>query len=307
MENLTKQQIILLTLLVSFVTSIATGIVTVALMNQAPIGVTQTINRIVERTIEQVTPPPTNTNTTQAVVKETVVVNADQQVVGAIDRNSKSVIRIYSTSTDPLTGTVIRNFVGIGTIITDDGILVTDNEPINSNTDYFTVLENGTTRSLIVLRSKTGEQVALLKIKSDVANPLTLPKAMISNQGDLKLGQAIVYIGGETKNIVATGIVSSFGTIDLKVENATTSTSTSVTVKTVINSIETTLPQNNLVSGGLLLNLTGDLVGIKSTYIDSSKTDLFVPSSAINSALSAYRLTLASSTAATATTSKTTL
>src|SRR3989338_3691505 len=39
-ENLTKQQIVLVTLLVSFVTSLATGIITVSLMEQEPQGVT---------------------------------------------------------------------------------------------------------------------------------------------------------------------------------------------------------------------------------------------------------------------------
>ncbi len=53
-EDLNKNQIILLTLLVSFVTSIATGIVTVTLIDQAPAPVAQTINQIVERTIERV-------------------------------------------------------------------------------------------------------------------------------------------------------------------------------------------------------------------------------------------------------------
>ncbi len=287
MENLTKQQIILLTLLVSFITSIATGIVTVALVNQAPVGVTQTINRIVERTIEKVA-PTTSSNNTQTVVKETVVVNADAQVVGAIDRNSKSIVRIYSTSTDPLTGLTSRDFFGIGTVITDDGVLVTDNYGLNINDNYFTITGTSTIHDLLIVRSKNGEQVALLKIKSDDKNPLVLPKASLSNQGDLKLGQAVVYIGGETKNVVATGIVSSIGTKEVKIETATSSTSTISATKTVIDSIETTLPQTNLVSGGLLLNLTGDLVGIKSTYINSSKTDLFVPSDAITTALSAY-------------------
>ena len=84
MESLTKHQIILLTLLVSFITSIATGIVTVALMNQAPIGVCQTINRIVQRTIEQVVATSTPSNSTQSTVKETVIVSEDDQVVSAI-------------------------------------------------------------------------------------------------------------------------------------------------------------------------------------------------------------------------------
>ena len=54
MEHLSKSQIVLLTLLVSFVTSIATGIVTVSLMDQAPPAIAQTVNRIIERTVEKV-------------------------------------------------------------------------------------------------------------------------------------------------------------------------------------------------------------------------------------------------------------
>ena len=56
LEQLTKHQIVLLTLLVSFVTSIATGIVTVSLMDQAPAGVTRVVNQIVEHTVEKVIP-----------------------------------------------------------------------------------------------------------------------------------------------------------------------------------------------------------------------------------------------------------
>src|SRR3989338_6676556 len=51
MENLTKTQLILLVLLVSFVTSLVTGIVSVTLVNQAPAQVTQTINRVIEKVI----------------------------------------------------------------------------------------------------------------------------------------------------------------------------------------------------------------------------------------------------------------
>jgi hypothetical protein len=59
----------------------ATGIVAVSLMSQAPVGVTQTINKVVERTIEKVV-QPSSTSTSQQIVKETVVVSTDDQVVG---------------------------------------------------------------------------------------------------------------------------------------------------------------------------------------------------------------------------------
>lgn len=54
MKDLNKSQLILLALLISFVTSIATGIAAVTLMQQAPTSVTTPINRIVKQTVEKI-------------------------------------------------------------------------------------------------------------------------------------------------------------------------------------------------------------------------------------------------------------
>ena len=50
-EKLSKAQLVMLALLVSFMTSMSTGIVTVALMQQAPPSITQSVSKVVERTI----------------------------------------------------------------------------------------------------------------------------------------------------------------------------------------------------------------------------------------------------------------
>ncbi len=67
-KELNKSQLILLAVLLSFVTSIATGITTVTLMQQAPGSVTVPLTQIVRETVEKVVPASvTNTVSTPAL------------------------------------------------------------------------------------------------------------------------------------------------------------------------------------------------------------------------------------------------
>ncbi len=73
-QELTKTQLILLAVLLSFVTSIATGITTVTLMQQAPSSVTVPITRIVRETVEKISP-----NTTTPTTATTPALSDDQK------------------------------------------------------------------------------------------------------------------------------------------------------------------------------------------------------------------------------------
>lgn len=284
MENLTKQQIVLLTLLVSFVTSLATGIVTVALMNQAPQGFIQTVNRVVEKVI-----PATITNT-QTVVKETVVVSVDDMIVRAIDKNLANILRIYRTNTDPSAEQNSMVFVSLGFPVADDGIIVTDNSLISGDGKYFVTLSDGKLHNLSVLSSKQGNQVALLKIADYDPKILSLGEMSLSADS-LKLGQTVIYMGGQKKNQVATGIVSSLNISDNNTVASSTATSTQSEAEiSSFNSISTNIQSQDFISGAPLLNLSGDIVGFRATFMDTARTDLFVPSKAISDALASLAI-----------------
>jgi len=125
MEDLGKQQMLLLTLLLSFVTSIATGIITVSLLNDAPVEVRQTINRVVERTVETVVPNDIKPQDKTVTVRETVVVTEDEKIVEAVEKNKNSLVRIKR----PSDGAVIA----IGVVLTKEGLILTSNQGFREN------------------------------------------------------------------------------------------------------------------------------------------------------------------------------
>lgn len=254
MEKLTKQQIVLVTLLVSFVTSIATGIVTVALMDQAPAGVTQTINRVVERTIEKVvTAPADNNNSAAVVTRETIVVKEDDKIVESVDKNKNSVVRIYTNNRNEESQQI---FVGLGTIVSADGLIATGEVFADRYGKYLVTLDEKKFYEVKILPRVENNSIYFLKIVPDRGETISLTPVVFGNSDLVKLGQTVIGWGGQNHSAVSTGIISSLGVNENNDKNASSTAQNIVALSVNMGSVDN-------VSGGPLLNLNGEAIGIK--------------------------------------------
>ncbi len=298
MEQLTKQQIVLVAILISFVTSIATGIVTVALMSQAPPGITQTINRVVEKTIEKVVQAPAQNQSQQSasvITKETIVVKEDDLVVSAVEKNTRSIVSLYAVLGNAENRREV--FLGNGLIVGKDGSLATDSSltasilddnqnPITPQT-FKAVFSDGSIILLSVVSSDDKVGLAFFKPKLDEKTkaPVFVP-AQIADVSALKLGQTVIALGGE-KVSVATGIVSNISQSEIPA-SADTATATASTTPASKNStgqiIKTDMSAPGKTLGGILVNLSGDVVGIR-TLSAGNADNSFLTASAISKLL----------------------
>lgn len=261
MDELNKNQIVLLTLLISFVTSIATGIMTVSLLQEAPIEVTRNINRIVEKTIETVIPATLATPQKEVT---TVVVKEEDLVIDSINKNIKSIVRITTKDTN----TEVVSTYGIGLIYNKEGLIVADRKTISAVYKYIATMSDGTEFVLTPLGIEKQTNFILFEPvipkadpKSTEKNPYVFIPATLS-EVDPNLGQTLVGLGGEIKNSVVVGRASSF---DYKTSG------TGTTTTKYISSIDTDLNSRDLISGSPVFNLSGNIVGVKLS-LDGSGT-----------------------------------
>jgi hypothetical protein len=247
-ESLNKSQIVLLTLLVSFVTSIATGIVTVALMSQAPPAITQTINRVVEHTVERIVPAQQVAAAAAAPVVKTVIVKQSDAIAQAVATVSSSVVRIVLSSDKDATP------IAIGVAVSP-AVVATDSAGIKDGVAYSAILADGTTVPLGTDSHAAGG-IALLGIritKGATSTPKTFTPAGIS-AGKLQLGQVAIALTGLKSPRIATGVITS-----LSVDAADTSTTTPATSATAV---ETNISLDTLASGTPFVDTDGNVLGI---------------------------------------------
>lgn len=205
MEELTKTQVVLLTLFVSFVTSIATGIVTVTLMEQAPATVTQTINRVVERTVERIVPGETK-------IKEVpVVTTGEDQVVNAIAQSAPALVRIYAFASDGIstaTSTpLLAEQIGVGFLVSKTGLVATAAHLIGDATPAvgITLASGEILLARAVARDAT---LDLMLLEVATSTRKTFPVLPLA-ESPVSLGKtAIALVPGDT-DLVAMGIVAS--------------------------------------------------------------------------------------------------
>lgn len=188
-KDLNKPQLILLAVLLSFVTSIATGIVTVTLMQQAPSSVTVPINRVIQQTVERIQQVEGKTTV------ETIVVKEEDLVVDAIEKNRSSAFTITSDGLDGGRGFLAR-----------EGLIVADAVFVEEGS---TITVEGMGRKFKARHVYTDSAgFAVLKIlePEDGGGPLDAPS--LPAWGDIskmKVGQKIIVMGNALSSFIYDG------------------------------------------------------------------------------------------------------
>lgn len=249
--DLKAQQLILLAVFVSFVTSVATGITTVSLIEAAPQPVQQVVNRVVERTVERVVPEEKPDGGDKPVEKEivTVVVKEEDLAIGAAESVGKSVARIFVKGTTDFASLGLA--VGPHAIVADAEMLALEGE--------YDIDVNGA-RVVGTVRRENGG-FALLTTPDD-APALTV--ATIGSAGSLRLAQSLIAVAGRAAPSIATGVLSSL--------------TRGAGEGAPVTAIEASLSGAEILPGTPLANIRGEVVGVR--LADGSPAGTFAPAEA---------------------------
>jgi len=189
-EELSKSQLILLTILVNFVTSVATGILTVSLLDHAPAFVTQTVNRVVERTIETVAAAPA------AIIQAPAPSNQDL-VTAAIGADAARAVAIYAADTGTSTPAI-----SIGTYLPKARAIATAAQDAIPK-EVLVEFTNGSFTPASLARQ--GKGIAIYGFADDATLPKMASPTLVP-ASDLKLGETVLALGAG--GFAATGIVA---------------------------------------------------------------------------------------------------
>lgn len=194
-EELSKSQLLLLTVMVNFIVAIATSILTVSLLDEAPQTVTQTVNRIVDHTIETIATPIEITNPIRPAATPAAP-NTEQLLTSALGEAVSRSVLIYRRSTS-------TPAIAYGTYLSKSGAVVTANVQGLPRGDALIEFSDGSALEASI--SKTSGSLVLYGFSDGAVLPQA-PEAELPDAGSLKLGQTLA---GLTKDLAAiTGIVS---------------------------------------------------------------------------------------------------
>jgi len=154
---------------------------------------------------------------------------------------------------------------GTGFIISEDGMVLTNAHVVSDKEADYTVLTNdGKKYPAKVLARDTLRDLAVLKIEGEkkldeqgnlILNPF--PTVKLGDSAQLQIGQTVIAIGnalGEFRNTVSVGVISGLG--------RTVTAGGGGMVETQEDVIQTDAAINRGNSGGPLLNLKGEVIGV---------------------------------------------
>ncbi|MBI2625081.1 MAG: trypsin-like peptidase domain-containing protein [Candidatus Nealsonbacteria bacterium] len=160
---------------------------------------------------------------------------------------------------------------GTGFIVSEDGMILTNKHVVlDAAADYTVFTNDGRKFSAKVLAKDPFQDFAVLKIEKekivDETGSLKSKPFSVAKIGDselLQIGQSVIAIGnalGEFRNTISVGVISGLG-------RTITAAGGSSFVETIEDVIQTDAAINQGNSGGPLLNLRGEVIGINTATV----------------------------------------
>ncbi len=199
--------------------------------------------------------PANNTNPNQTFTLDTT--NIETSITQSVQKVGPAVVTVVGTIPGQFTifgNTGDQTVSGTGFFITDQGYIITNNHVVEGTKEVNIVLSDGTQEKATIVGTDLYSDVAVLKTDGKVP-----AAAKLGNSDVLKPGESVIAIGsplGNFKNTVTVGVVSATGrSID---------TGNGYQIEDLI---QTDAAINHGNSGGPLVNLAGEVIGINTLIV----------------------------------------
>jgi serine protease Do len=205
-----------------------------------------------------------NTASQRVITSESQLISDIAKNVGASVVSVNTVAQTQQTDFFGFSSQGQEEGAGTGIIISEDGYIITNRHVVPAGTTNVSVtLSDGTQLDNVEVVGRTNESdpldVAFLKVKDAKGKKLTAAK--IGDSSKMEVGDRVVAIGnalGQFQNSVTTGIISGYG------REVQASDSSGSNPETLQNLFQTDAAINQGNSGGPLVNVSGEVIGINT-------------------------------------------
>lgn len=192
-----------------------------------------------------------------------VVTDTERSIADVVEKVSPSVVSITTeVQSASFRGTTTQAGAGTGIIVSANGYVMTNNHVIDGAQNVEVVATDGTRyENVRVVGSDPLNDIAFLKI--DKVTDLTA--AEIGNSSSIRIGQSVVAIGnalGQYQNTVTSGIISGTGRPVVAQSGDQ--------LESLTDLLQTDAAINSGNSGGPLLNMSGQVIGINTAVANDA-------------------------------------
>lgn len=193
------------------------------------------------------------------------ITQEESSIANIAEKVGPSVVSIITTTqTRSFFGTSAGEAAGTGIILSKDGYVITNKHVLQSATSASVIDSNGKQYNDVTLIGHDPlNDIAFLKINTDD----TLTPAVLGSSSTIRTGQQVVAIGnalGQYSNTVTSGIVSGTG------RPVTASSGDGQAAESLTDLIQTDTSINHGNSGGPLVNMAGQVIGINTAIAENA-------------------------------------